>query len=70
MLRCAESTLTSGDLETARDLARRNIDAFLAESPSTPSIVASAGCGVRMKEYDHLLEEDDPDYGEKAASLV
>ena len=61
---CGALNTHVGDLETARDLARRNIDAFLAEGVDAV-IVASAGCGVRMKEYDHLLK-DDPDYGEKA----
>ena len=56
-----------GDLETARDLARRNVDAFLAGDVDA-LVVASAGCGSRMREYDHLLR-DDPDYAEKAGVL-
>ena len=54
-----------GDLDRARDLARRNIDAF-EERGVDAVIVASAGCGARMKEYGHLLE-DDPDYAERAS---
>ena len=46
-----------GDLETTRELARRNIDAFLADGVDYVA-VASAGCGSRMKEYDHLLRND------------
>ena len=53
-----------GDLRTAGDLARRNIDVFLA-SDVEAIVVASAGCGSRMKEYDHLLR-DDIEYSEKA----
>ena len=56
-----------GDMDTARDLARRNVDAFLGE-PVDAVVVASAGCGARMKEYGHLLE-DDGAYSERAASV-
>ena len=56
-----------GDLATARDLARRNIDAFLDSGVET-IVVASAGCGSRMKEYGHLLR-DDPEYVERAERL-
>ena len=56
-----------GDLDTTRDLARRNIDVFL-NSGTDAVVVASAGCGSRMKEYGHLLREDD-DYKERAARL-
>ena len=55
----------AGDLEMARDMARRNIDVFLASGVDAV-VVASAGCGVRMKEYDDLLR-DDPQYHAKAA---
>ena len=54
-----------GDLDRARELARRNIDAFEAQGVDAV-IVASAGCGARMKEYDHLLEGDQ-DYAERAS---
>ena len=56
-----------GDLDRARELARKNIDAFLSRGVDAV-IVASAGCGARMKEYDHLLE-DDPDYAGRAAKF-
>ena len=46
-----------GDLDTARELARRNIDVFL-DSGVDAIVVASAGCGSRMKEYHHLLRND------------
>ena len=39
-----------GDLHTARALARQNVDAFLATGADAV-VVASAGCGIRMKEY-------------------
>ncbi len=56
-----------GDLETARVLARRNIEAFMAESVDA-IVVASAGCGIRMKEYGHLLRGD-PEYADRAEHL-
>ena len=56
-----------GDLETARHLAKQNIDAFLAEDVDY-IVVASAGCGSRMKEYGHLLR-DDSEYAERAEAL-
>ena len=56
-----------GDLERARELARNNIDAFEARGVDAV-IIASDGCGARMKEYDHLLEGD-PDYAGRAAKF-
>ena len=56
-----------GDLEVTRELARRNIDAFLADDVDH-IVVASAGCGSRMKEYGHLLRND-PAYADKSAAL-
>ena len=56
-----------GDLDRARDLARKNIEAFERRGVDAV-IVASAGCGSRMKEYGHLLV-DDPDYAKRAAKF-
>ncbi|HUF54421.1 MAG TPA: heterodisulfide reductase-related iron-sulfur binding cluster [Dehalococcoidia bacterium] len=64
---CGALHAHNGDLETARDLARRNIDAFLAEKPDA-IVVNSAGCGAAMKEYDRLLVHD-PEYGARAADF-
>ena len=61
---CGAINTHVGDLETARALARRNIDAFLGDGVDAV-INASAGCGTRMKEYHDLLK-DDPDYSKKA----
>ena len=61
---CGAINTHAGDLETARAMARRNIDAFLADRVDAV-INASAGCGTRMKEYGDLLEGD-PGYSEKA----
>jgi glycolate oxidase iron-sulfur subunit len=56
-----------GDLDMARRLARRNIDVFLTSGVDAV-VVASAGCGSRMKDYGHLLR-DDPEYSERAGQL-
>jgi glycolate oxidase iron-sulfur subunit len=61
---CGALHLHSGDREEARRLARRNIDAFLAEDVDAV-VVNAAGCGAAMKEYAELLK-DDPLYAEKA----
>ncbi|MHB1132555.1 MAG: (Fe-S)-binding protein [Chloroflexota bacterium] len=54
----------SGDRETAKRLARHNIDAFLNVNPDY-IVTNAAGCGSMMKEYDALLA-DDPQYAERA----
>lgn len=54
---CGAINTHAGDLETARKLARRNIDVFDAEGVDAV-VNASAGCGTRMKEYPHLLKND------------
>ena len=64
---CGAINSHSGDLDTARELARRNVDVFL-EAGADAVVVASAGCGIRMKEYGDLLE-DDPEYAGKAERL-
>jgi glycolate oxidase iron-sulfur subunit len=64
---CGAINSHSGDLDTARELARRNVDVFL-QAGVDAVVVASAGCGIRMKEYGDLLE-DDPEYAGKAERL-
>jgi glycolate oxidase iron-sulfur subunit len=53
---CGALHAHNGDLDTARTLARRNIEAF---EGSGPIVVNSAGCGAAMKEYGELLAADD-----------
>ncbi len=65
---CGALHAHAGDLETARKLARRNIDAFeefLASGGSATIIINAAGCGALLKEYGDLLK-DDPEYAERA----
>jgi glycolate oxidase iron-sulfur subunit len=65
---CGAIHVHNGDLEAARELARRNIDAFLA-SGADHVIVNAGGCGSTMKEYGELLEHDRR-YAAKAAELA
>ena len=61
---CGSLHAHNGDLDTARDLARRNIDAFGVEELDV--VISNAGgCGAHMKHYDRLLG-DDPGYAERA----
>ncbi len=51
----------------ARELARRNIDAFTGEFDAI--ITNAAGCGSTLKEYGELLAAD-PDYRERAVRFA
>jgi glycolate dehydrogenase iron-sulfur subunit len=51
--------------------ARRNIDAWLAESDNgglDAIIITTSGCGTTVKDYGHMLRLD-PDYAQKAARV-
>jgi glycolate oxidase iron-sulfur subunit len=65
---CGALLAHNGDLVAARELARRNVDAFLAVQPDA-IVVNSAGCGAAMKEYETLLA-DDPEYASKAVAVA
>jgi len=61
---CGSLHAHNGEMELARDLARKNIDAF--EPEKLDAIISNAGgCGAHMKHYDRLLAED-PAYSERA----
>ena len=64
---CGAISSHVGDLDAARRLARRNVDEFL-DAGVDAVVVASAGCGTRMKEYGHLLRRDSG-YAAKAERL-
>ncbi|MCK5651414.1 MAG: 4Fe-4S dicluster domain-containing protein, partial [Gemmatimonadetes bacterium] len=65
---CGAIHAHTGDLEGARELARRNIEAF--ESSGVEAIVVNAaGCGAIMKEYGELLSEDG-EYAERATRIA
>lgn len=61
---CGALHAHAGQLDTAKQLARRNIGAFL-ESGAERVIVNAAGCGAAMKEYGALLA-DDPLFADRA----
>lgn len=81
---CGAAHLHTGELEQARQLARKNIDAFLnwdysekkkGQAPETKKteILAilnnAGGCGAALKEYPELLK-DDPQYTSKARQFA
>lgn len=62
---CGSLHAHNGDTETARVLARRQLD--LIDPFAVDAIISNAGgCGSHLRHYDHLLE-DDPVYGGRAA---
>ncbi|MFQ5800069.1 MAG: (Fe-S)-binding protein, partial [Bacteroidota bacterium] len=54
---CGSLLAHNGDFDSARKLARKNIEAF-ADSELDALVVNSAGCSAFMKEYGHLLQDD------------
>ncbi len=61
---CGALHAHAGDLEGARTLARRNIEAF-SDSGTLPIITNAGGCGAMLSTYGHLLA-DDPLFSERA----
>jgi glycolate oxidase iron-sulfur subunit len=74
---CGALHVHSGDRETARGLARRNIAAFEKLLPQAHDerrdldavVINAAGCGSALKEYGHLLERD-PEWAERAKAFA
>jgi glycolate oxidase iron-sulfur subunit len=61
---CGALHAHAGDLEGARELARRNVAAFASEEGA--AVVTNAGgCGAMLVTYGHLLA-DDPEFAEGA----
>jgi glycolate oxidase iron-sulfur subunit len=54
---CGALHAHAGDAETARALARANVEAF-EKSGADVIAVNAAGCGAMMKEYGHILADD------------
>lgn len=80
---CGAIAIHAGEREIAKEMAKRNIDAFTpTPTPSAnppqpplvrgelgiPILVNAAGCGVAMKEYKDLLK-DDAEYADKAKAF-
>ncbi len=64
---CGALNAHSGDLETAKELARRNIAAFERDGDSA-IINNSAGCGAMLKDYGHHFR-DDPEWADRAKAF-
>lgn len=65
---CGALAAHSGELETARGLARRNLAAF---DPSAVDaiVVNSAGCGAAMREAEHWLPGEARDFAAKVRDV-
>ncbi len=61
---CGSIHAHNGELELAKQMARRNLDAFDLERLDAV-ITNAAGCGTHLKNYGHLLQ-DDPAFMERA----
>jgi glycolate oxidase iron-sulfur subunit len=65
---CGALHAHAGDLDGARELAKKNIAAF--EKTTADFIVTNAaGCGAMMKEYGHLFAKD-PEWSERAEKVA
>ncbi len=64
---CGSLAAHNGDMEQARKLAKETIDIF-GRYNFDFVISNSAGCGAFMKEYGHILK-DDENYSEKAKTF-
>jgi glycolate oxidase iron-sulfur subunit len=64
---CGALHAHGGDLDRARELAKVNVDAFLAAGVDRV-VVNAAGCGAAMKEYGTLLATDAA-YGDRATDF-
>lgn len=61
---CGSLHAHNGEIELAREMARRNIDAF--DLDQIDAIITNAGgCGAHLKSYGHLLG-DEPAYAARA----
>jgi glycolate oxidase iron-sulfur subunit len=68
---CGALSYHLSEHEEARALARRNIDAWwpFIERGAEAIVVTASGCGVMVREYDHLLAED-PAYAPRAKRVA
>lgn len=64
---CGALHAHAGDLEGARTLARRNVEAFTDESKAH-IITNAGGCGAMLVSYAHLLA-DDTEYAARASEF-
>ncbi|HYM68476.1 MAG TPA: heterodisulfide reductase-related iron-sulfur binding cluster [bacterium] len=62
---CGALNIHNGEREAAKQMARRNIETFLAAGVDAV-VINAAGCGAASKEYHVLFRGDDPAYAERA----
>jgi glycolate oxidase iron-sulfur subunit len=62
---CGALHAHAGDLEGARRLARRNIEAFAGGGATSHVVTTAGGCGAMLASYAQMLEHD-PDYAARA----
>jgi glycolate oxidase iron-sulfur subunit len=55
---CGALHAHAGDLDGARTLARRNVEAF-SSTDQSPIITNAGGCGAMLATYGHLLTDDE-----------
>lgn len=65
---CGALHAHAGELEQAKELAKRNIEAF-ERTGADWYINNAGGCGAMLAEYDHLLA-DEPAWAERAKEFV
>ena len=58
---CGALAAHAGVRDAARDLARKNLDAFLSDDFDA-IITNAAGCGSTLKEYERFFSSNEPDY--------
>jgi glycolate oxidase iron-sulfur subunit len=58
-----------GDVERARDQARRNVRAWSVLGDLDAVVINTSGCGTTVKDYGHLLH-DDAELGPAAAAIA
>ncbi len=64
---CGALNVHAGDLDSGRNLMKRNIEAFEALDVDA-IIINAAGCGSNLKEYGHLFH-DDPAWADRAVAF-
>jgi glycolate oxidase iron-sulfur subunit len=66
---CGRPAAAYGDVEAARDIARRNVDRLSGVLGDVDAVVSECGsCSTHLKDYEKLLASD-PDYAPTAAAL-
>ena len=68
---CGAVSFHLNDQDEARAIVRRNLDAWTGELArgAEAIVVTASGCGVMVKDYAHLMQ-DDPQYAAKAAAVA